>query len=517
MKTIKLYTLAVAALCFLARCTSDFESMNTNPAKLSEAGVRELPFMFSRAQSAATIQRSYYETISILMPDLYSQYFALTTTSFQTDRYQLNDTWLSRPGIVTYVLTYPQLMTIFENTEATSGEYAFAQIMKAYVFHRLTDYYGPVPYFAAGSAQTSIPYDSQESIYDDLFKTLDSASVTLKGLGAANVFGSYDLMYGGDVNQWIRLANTLRLRLALRISAVSPDRAKQEAEAAVASGVMTEASHSAYIQRSLKGDDANGLSFNAANNLFSMSSTMASYLKGFQDPRLPIYFQPAVATGEFKGLRNGSSPTDVNRAGNRPAQTSNIGTRWVNWTGNSWLAQLEVTQPVFHAAEAYFLRAEGALNGWNMGGTAKELYEQGIEVSLKEWGITDQTAIDTYKNSPNTPIAPGDEAGSGAVAAIPVGWGTSEAVQRQQIGTQKWLALFPDGVEAWAEFRRSGYPFLYPVMQSDNVDLPVGTFIKRLPYSSVEQSTNGPALEQARQMLGGPDNAATRVWWDVNE
>jgi len=499
-------------------CTKNFEDINTNPAKITGAGAAELPYMFSRAQSAATIQRSYYQTISILMPDLYAQYFALTTTSFTTDRYALNDTWLSRPGIVTYVLTMPQLQTIMGNTTTASGEYALANIMWVYIFHRLTDYYGPVPYFHAGESNPSIPYDAQDKIYEDLFKRLDSSVTSLKALSANNVFGNYDIMYAGDKAKWIAFANTLRLRLALRISGVAPELARQQAETAVASGVMTQSAESAYVQRSLNGDDANGLAFNAANNEFSMSSTIASYLKGYNDPRIGIYFQPAVGSGQFKGLRNGSSATAINLPGNRPAQTSNVGTRWVNWSAASgaWVANLAVSQPVLHASEAYFLRAEGALNGWEMGGSAKELYEKGIAVSMDEWGIKDLAAINEYIASDALPAAPGDEAGSPAVSSIPVKWGTTEAAQRAQIGIQKWLGLFPDGVEAWAEFRRSGFPQMYPLLQSDNADLPLGTFIKRLPYSSVDAATNGVELEKAKQMLGGPDNAATRVWWDIN-
>lgn len=504
-------------LLILSSCTKDFVDINTNPSKLTEVGSRELGFMFSRAQSAALYHRPYYQTISILMPDLYAQYYALTTTSFTTDRYALNDTWLSRPGIITYVFAMPQLQAIFDQTDPKSPEYALANIMKAYVFHRYTDQYGPVPYFGAGSTETSIPYDSQKDIYDDLFKRLDDATTNLKAATVTNVFGSQDLIYGGDISKWIAFGNTLRLRMALRLSKVDPQRAKLEAEAAVAGGVMSANTQTATIERSLNGDDANGLAFNAAANEFSMSSTMASYLKGYNDPRLGILFQPAVATGQFKGLRNGSSATAINLAGNRPAQTSNIGTRWVQRNGSAWVANLTVRQEVMTAAEAYFLRAEGALNGWNMGtATARELYEKGIEISMQQWGVSDISAIRSYIDSAALPTAPGDEAGSAPVSTTPVKWAASEAVQRAQIGTQKWIALFPDGVEAWSEFRRTGFPVMYPLLQSDNADLPIGTFIKRLPYSSVEATTNADALEKARQMLGGADNAATRVWWDVD-
>ncbi|MCE7044522.1 SusD/RagB family nutrient-binding outer membrane lipoprotein [Dyadobacter sp. CY312] len=512
---------AISSICMFlliaTGCTKDFIDINTNPSKLTQVGSRELGFMFSRAQSAALYHRPYYQTISILMPDLYAQYYALTTTSFTTDRYALNDTWLSRPGIITYVFAMPQLQAIFDATEPTSAEYALANIMKAYVFHRYTDQFGPVPYFGAGSTASSIAYDTQQQIYDDLFKRLDSASTNLKSAGVTNVFGAQDLIYGGDVSKWIAFANTLRLRMALRISKVDPQRAKLEAEAAVAGGVMTTNAESASIERSLNGDDANGLAFNAAANEFSMSSTMASYLKGYSDPRLAILFQPAVGSGQFKGLRNGSSATAINLAGNRPAQTSNIGTRWVQRNGNAWVGNLTVRQEVMATAEAFFLKAEGALNGWNMGtGTARSFYEKGIELSMQQWGVSDNAAIQNYINSSALPAAPADEAGSPAVSETPIKWASSETAQRAQIGTQKWIAIFPDGVEAWSEFRRTGYPVMYPLLQSDNADLPLGTFIKRLPYSSVEATTNADALQKARELLGGADNAATRVWWDVD-
>jgi len=519
MKTSRIYYFILVLLIGITSCTKDFEEINTNPSKITVVGARELGYMFSRAQSAATIHRPYTQTISILMPDLYAQYYALTTTSFTTDRYALNDGWLSRPAIITYVLVMPQLQAIFNNTAANSEEYALANIMKAYTFHRFTDQFGPVPYFGAGSTASSVAYDTQEAIYDDLFKRLDSAVTNLKASTKANVFGAQDLIYSGDISKWISFANTLRLRMALRISKISPDRAKREAEAAVLGGTMATNLQTATIQRSLNGDDANGLASNAANNEFSMSSTMASYLKGYADPRLKIYFQPAWGNGEYKGLRNGSSATAINLPGNRPAQTSNLGEGWVkaNNDKTAWIPVLDRKQEVMSAAEAYFLRAEGVLNGWNMGGgTAKEYYEKGIELSLQQWGVTDLTVIQNYISSAAVPVAPADVANSPAVATTPIKWSATETVQRAQIGTQKWLAIFPDGIEGWSEFRRTGYPVMYPLLQSDNADLPIGTFIKRLPYSSVEASTNAEGLAGGRKLLGGPDNAATRVWWDVD-
>jgi hypothetical protein len=102
-----------------------------------------------------------------------------------------------------------------------------------------------------------------------------------------------------------------------------------------------------------------------------------------------------------------------------------------------------------------------------------------------------------------------------ALSDIPVKFVSDPEKRREQILTQKWLALFPEGHEAWAEFRRTGYPKLYPLIHSDNPDLPVGTFIKRIPFLNYDRDRNGPGVEAAKELLGGPDNAATRLWWDV--
>jgi hypothetical protein len=508
------YLLPVILVILVTGCTKRFDKINSNPGAITEAGKQELPFMFSAAESWACINRSYYQTVQNLYADFYAQYFAQSTNDFTTDRYVMHDGWLPRMGIITYVNVVPQLQAIFENTDSTSGQYALADIMWVYAFDHMTDYFGPIQYFDAGKAQSTIPYDAQDKIYADFFKRLDQAVANLQKLGSgANVFGSYDLIYGGSVSKWILFANTLRLRLALRVSGVDPQLAKTEAEAAVASGVMTDVSQSAWIKKSLSGNDGNGLSQVSAYNAFSMSSTMYSYLKGYNDPRLGIYFQPAQSTGTFSSVRNGSSTLALNNPLNSPAQTSNVGTYWVTWNGSSWVPQLTAAKPVIYAAEAYFLRAEGALNGWNMGGSAQSLYEMGIQTSMEQWGITDQTVINNYINSTSLPAAPGDVANSAPVAAIPVKWAASEDEERQQIGTQKWLAIYPDAMEAWAEFRRTGYPKMYPVLESDNPDLPQGTFIQRLTYPSLEYSTDLQEVQQGVQLLGGPDKVSTPLWW----
>lgn len=497
-------------------CTDDFEELNTDKTKLTVLGSAEYPYLFSKAQSASSYAFWRYQVAQNLFSDLYSQYFALTATYFPSDRYVMRFDWLQWHWIPIYTEAVPQLKTLLNETDPNSPENALAKIMWVYTFHRVTDYYGPIPYTKAGEPELTVPYDAQDVIYNDFFVKLDEATNVLKGAPNTAPYGSFDLIYGGDVAKWIKFANTLRLRLALRISKVDPAKAKTQAEAAVAGGVMETASDDAYMVKNEAGGDFNGLSGISVWNEFRMSASMESVLKGYQDPRMGIYYQPAVATGEYDGLRNGLLSSEQNIQANTADYNSNVGTRWTKWTGSSWAGQTTTPQNIMHAAEAYFLRAEGALNGWNMGGTAQQLYEKGIETSMNQWGISDAAAIAAYTNSTSTPVAPGDQQNSPAMANIAVKWGASDAVQREQIGTQKWLALYPDGIEAWAEFRRSGYPKLYPVVHSDNADLPQGAFIKRIPFLVLERNNNGPAVQAAESLLGGPDKTSTPVWWDVD-
>jgi hypothetical protein len=169
-------------------------------------------------------------------------------------------------------------------------------------------------------------------------------------------------------------------------------------------------------------------------------------------------------------------------------------------------------------AEAYFLRAEGALLGWNMGGSAQQFYEAGITNSFKQWGISDPAVITAYINSMSTPIAPNDYLNSPPVTDIPVKWGATPAVQLEQVALQKWLATFPDGMEAWADYRRSHVLKLYPVANSDNPDITNTTnqWIRRIPFLDNEKIVNKEAVDAAVNLLGGPDKITTPLWWDKN-
>lgn len=499
-------------------CTGHFDEMNTSPTQIMTLSQAELPKVFSRALSYGSYHPNY-QTATNLFADLWCQFFATTTQNFQSDRYHTNMGWIGSHWNPIYTQVVPQLMTIFESYDPQSAEHALANVWWVFSFHRVTDYYGPIPYLDAGIPARSVKYDAQDVIYDDFFKRLAAAVEILKTKRSETPYGTSDIIYQGNVDKWIKFANTLRLRLALRISMVDPQRARTEAEAAVASGVMESSADDAMMVRTATNSaDANGISRIAAWGEFRMSATMESILKGYNDPRMTEFFQPAFNTGTYEGLRNGLSPAQLTEPLHTNDANSNVGARWVRntGTGSGWENIFAVPANIMHAAEAYFLRAEGALNGWNMGGNAKDFYEQGIRESMATWGFTG-AAVEEYIQGTTPPIAPGDGLNSPPVSDIPVKWAATEDKQREQIGTQKWLAVYPDGCEGWAEYRRTLYPKLYPVVNSVNEDVQPPAHIRRFPFITAEKNTNGAAVEEAVKLLkNGEDKASTPLWWDVN-
>jgi hypothetical protein len=526
MKRIKLFSMnlvsafIMSGLMAVMSCTDDFEKINTNKNGVAEINAPELPYLFSKAESAAPHSQWNYQVAQNLFADQYAQYFACEATSFGSDRLVINQNWVGAAFNPMYTDVVPQLKTIFEKTDPTSAEYALASIWWVYTFHRVTDYWGPIPYFNAGVIGATIAYDPQDKIYDDFFKRLSAAVTVLNGKTNEKPFTSYDIIYGGDVPKWIKFANTLRLRLAMRISNVDPARAKSEAEAAVAGGVLAiSPDDDALVQRSKSGNDGNGLAIMEWNE-FRMSASMESVLKGYDDPRIKEYYLPSVKTGEYEGLRNGLTVAQITDASglNAANYNSHHGPRWSPKDLGGVADYLATPQNVMCTAEAYFLRAEGALKGWNMGaGTAQTFYESGIKQSFLQWGLTKADPV-AYSASTNVPIAPNDFFNSPPMTNIPVKFGATQAIQEEQIATQKWLALYPDGVEAWADYRRSHKLKLYPVANSDNplITNTATQWLRRIPFLLSEQQTNGPAVAAAQALLGGPDNTQTPLWWDKN-
>lgn len=521
----------------LAGCTEDFEELNTRPdAILAEnLDIGLLGQAFANAQwrtmygVPGTAGPGGFQLAQSLFADLYSQYFANTATNFVSDLHIQVGGWSNGAWNAFYSQAAPVIRFVedFTATNDLRVENAFAKILKVYAYHRMTDYYGPIIYSEFGNAETSVPYDTQESIYKDFFQELDAAVAVLQQNRGGSAFVAHDQVYGGSVDKWLIFANSLRLRLALRVKYVEPALAKSEAEKAVTAGVIEANADNAAVLTTINSRHPYWTITNWGE--FRMSALMESILKGYDDPRLGIYFSPTLdfqaddSDIEYKGVRNGLPRGDLDQGALNNAH-SDMGTRWLN-AGRGGLT----SGPPFRmlpAAEVFFLRAEGALEGWSMGGTAQEFYERGVLMSMTEERIGASTAdVQAYLAKTSTPAPVTYEARPDwnlpSSSDIPVAYLTGGTKERQleQIITQKWLAIYPDGWEAWAELRRTKYPKPYPRVASMNDDVPRTMVMPRLVFVEGEYNNNRTAVEAAEQFpelttRGGNKNS-TKLWWDA--
>ncbi|HQS05631.1 SusD/RagB family nutrient-binding outer membrane lipoprotein [Daejeonella sp.] len=515
MKKFRLYIIASSLVLVTAigisSCTDKFEEYNTDTSRLTELDASAVGNAFASSQYNGVMFS--WQLFNSLFGDLQAQYFGNIAQNFPSDRNVMVGNWLNGAFNGFYNNATRPLLGVMENTApggkaANPAIYAIANIWKVRMYQPMTDYWGPIPYSAVGNGLKTVDYDAQDVIYKDFLVQLTKATADLQAFKGKNVLSTNDLIYAGDVDKWIRFANTLRLRIAIRISGVEPALAKTNAEAAVAGGVMETNAHDAYVKTTA--NNINRMNQATAWNEFRMSAAMESVLTGYADPRLPIYYAPiSGTTATFKGIRNGYTQVELGLPANENTKLSNVADRFLPANQN--------TNPfeVMMAAEAWFLRAEGALKGWNMGsGTAKSFYEKGIETSMKQWGIADAAAIAAYTASTKTPVAVTGAVVSPALTDLPVVWTTDATRQLEQIHTQKWIALWPNGVEAWAEYRRTGFPKLYPRMNSESLFVAKDQVVRRVPYTIGESQTNPAGVATGVAKLGGADNEATRLWWN---
>ncbi|MBW7893331.1 MAG: SusD/RagB family nutrient-binding outer membrane lipoprotein, partial [Chitinophagaceae bacterium] len=344
-----------------AGCTKNFEERNTSPSGLTSLSATDIKAFFPTVvYNGLTLA---YQTGQNLAAGMYSQYYSCTQVAFASHRYVMNQQWWASTWNGLFVNVMSPLRTIISQTEDQPTMNAIARIWRVMIFHRYTDYFGPLPWSQMGNfvPGEGIPYDSQQDIYNALFNELSQAISTLQSNLSVPSFGSTnDYIYQGDNAKWLKFANSLRLRMAMRISFVDPAKAKTEAEAAVAGGVMEDPGDDAFMEAGAS--HRNYLAYISAWNEFRMSANFESLFKGYNDPRMPKYFSPTVADGVFRGGRAGLVPGEQTVGYNRYD--------WLSDLGPYYRPDIAFTSPfnVMYAAESYFLRAEGVLNGWNMGG-----------------------------------------------------------------------------------------------------------------------------------------------------
>ena len=466
-KYYKSLTIILLAILFISpiACTKKFDEMNIPPTSLiaSKIDVNLLGQAFAQVQYFGLFGGANYQQANNLYADLYAQYFSTTHPNFNSDQFQEISAWSNTNWSRFYANAIQQrLVEKFTEENNMPIHNALAKVWRAEIYHRMVDYWGSIIYSEFDNGESVVHYDDAKTVYMDLFKKLDEAVAVLKQNAGKNAFGAHDQIYAGNVDKWAKFANSLRLRLAMRVVYVDPALAKSEAEKAITPGVITANADNASIISTI--NSVNFVSRWTYINEFRMSATVQSVLSGYSDPRLPEYFALAVNSGTFKGLRNGLAAQQKSSALNN--EYSFVAKKYMPIdAGGS-----NPPNPVLHAAEVYFLRAEGALRGWNMGGTAPELYNTGIRMSITDRTTASAATIDAYIISTKTPAAVNDPWNTPAMSNIPVLYDAAGSFERrlEQIITQKWISIYPDGWESWSERRRTGYPKGYPILNSLN-------------------------------------------------
>ena len=537
MKT-KAYKYIVGVLVLSLFTACDFQKVNTNEFELlPEEGLMDGisiggPITAMQkcvfpvgTQADGTSVANRYQTAYNLAADCWSGYFGQNNNWGGPNNlnYFLKDGWVASSYTESYSTVVPLWQDLKGKTETQFPEvFALAQILKISAWHKATDMFGPIPYKEAGKGLITVPYDSQEEVYKSMFKELSDAIEVLTKYadnGNSKLLPNADAVYAGDVHKWVVYANSLMLRLAMRVYYADAALSKKYALQAVnhSYGVMKTKDDEAKMERGASLEFKNNLDvlINQYNEC-RMGSSMLAYLGGYQDPRLPKYFNTSTVSqavtvgtyGKYSGVPTGHdvSSNDAFRDSSRPAITSTTPTYWMR------------------ASEVYFLLAEAALHGFAVGGTAESLYEKGIEMSFEENGIASSEVSD-YMSSGLKPSAysfhltnTSVNVDAPALTQATTEWTGTDEEKLEKIMIQKWIALYPNGQEAWSEYRRTGYPKLHSAISNysnGEVDSEVGIRRMRFPTNKSTSAEDIANLESARKLLrGGLDKAGTRLWWD---
>ena len=367
--------------------------------------------------------------------------------------------------------------------------------------------------------------DSQEEAYGHFFADLDEAVEILSDYVGehpeANEFAQFDLLLDGSYTSWLRFANSLRARLAVRIASVAPELAAEEFRKGVNAPHGVIESNVGNVAVDASGVFLNPLgAINRSWNEAVMNASMESILKGFGDPRIEKFFEPcrndltvteegggtaAIALkGEFHGIRQGT------------AFSHNY------YAAFSRLTIEQTTDAVLMtAAEVWFLRAEAALRGWT-DENPEFCYEQGVGLSFTQWqaaGLERYLQSDATAADYHDPVDPQNDIA--ARCRVTPRWeeGDSNELKLERIITQKWIAMYPEGCEAWAEQRRTGYPRLFPVRfnHSKGQSIDTETMIRRLPFPATMATSDPEQYETLIDALNGADHGGTRLWWDTGK
>ncbi len=483
-------------LLLLNSCDDGFEDLNANPNEPELVPPSTLfPLAIREAAQRIHGHSTRNERLNLDGGMLWMQYFARNQYVNEGDTYNPAATLRSETWDGFYTESLVNLQTVINLTGDVESEHynpnfaAAATIMREYVFSVVTDTWGAIPYTQALEGATAgnlAPvYDSQSEVYAGMLANLKAASEQLDVNGRPF---DKDILFGSDIMMWKKFANSLRLRLANRQAAREP-----AASAAVFAEIMgdpatypivTSNEDAIFFQPTVRQSGENNNSWNetmvyGGREDWSISTTLVNAMASSEgeatDPRLEVYAEPALAgdyAGKYAGAPNGLPEGDA------VAYYTTASRPGAYFMG-------ETTKvPLITYAEINFILAEAALDGdYTSGATAEEYLKEGIAASFGQYGLS-----------------------------APAGYEEEVSVDKETIITEKWKALFPQGIEAWTEYRRTGYPEL-PAPDPRAVMENEGKVPTRLRYPESEYSLNAGNVTAAVDMNGGPDNKLTELWW----
>ncbi|GAB3689225.1 SusD/RagB family nutrient-binding outer membrane lipoprotein [Spirosoma flavus] len=509
MKKTLLYIPLIAGLVGLSSCEKGFDQLNTNPTAATSLNPI---FTFNNAIVNTTFPGG---SLLIFEEPIVQQMFSPNSGIVSGGNFNIDNRGAAGANAALWQRYYRDnvryLVDALAKTKSDASRqnlYNMMRIWKAYVFMVLTDTYGDIPYTEAGqgylSANITPKYDTQESIYTDILKELSEAPAALD---ASKAIEAGDLIYGGDIAKWKKLANSLLLRAGMRLSKVNPTLAQSTVQKAVAAGLMQSNADNCVIRNNANYQNPVGVTLNsteAAN--YYLTKTFVDYLKNTSDPRLASIAvryvgaksgpeqttaranrDPAVQIGMPLGFDNGTIPAQATKDG--------LAT-FYDYSQLDRLRMGGLNAPCFLVtyAQTQLLLAEAAVRGWTTG-SAADYYNAGVTAHMKQLGDYDATSLVSDAN----------------IAAYLQKNPYVAAQGLELINTQYWVASFLNGPEVFANFRRSGFPKLTPNPYPGKEIK--GSFINRLSYPDSEISVNGAKVNEAISRQG-PDNLDTRVWWD---
>ena len=552
-KYITIITMACAL--FFASCSDEYmENKNTDPSKAATID--------PNAQ-LTTAQLQTYGDLSMM--EIYRNYhYAFTqqlmgcwNTTNYGGRHTLDNNEMSRIWTSFYTQSLKNIIDAQYRTAEDAEKVninSVLRIYRVYLMSIITDTYGDAPFSEAGlgflEGKFNPKYDKQEDIYNAFFLELEDA---VNKIDPTKDKVTGDLIYAGDVTKWQQLANSLRLRFAMRISNVNPTKAQTEFENALAAngGVITDASSDALIKymtiafsfgqeaySDYRGNSLSQLLFgnDPANNPSYLCSTFFNQLYNSGDPRT---FK--ISRCYYDGLMSATSPdnrVDITQEmiekGIAFSPRDPGAYSWEPWpTGydSDICAELAVNNPsvtatmarevepklannflksdnpgvVMTSAEVKFLMAEATVKKWNVGSvSAEDLYKQGVRSAI-------DFLTDNYGCTATT------DAEFDAFIQDKGAFGHTDNQKLEAINTQAWILHFTNPAECWATVRRSGYPKLKsPAEYGFGQYLTGGTEIPvRLCYPVLESSYNKKSYNEAIERMGGTDNWHSLLWWDT--